>query len=416
MKTLFSLFTCIELRKRVFFVLIILAFFRLGSHIPLYGVDLYAFQSLFKDNSILGFFNLFSGGAISRFSLFSLGILPFINASIIMQLMNIISNRLKELSKDGDFGRKQIASYTRFLTLFLAIVQSLVMVIGFRPYLYPEIHFYFFLIYSIITLAAGAIFVMWLGELITDYGVGNGASLIIFVGIISSIPSYVQSTSVLIQSGVSLTNLFLFLFFLFLMIISIVFFQEADFKIPIQYSKSYANIPMQTSYLPLRLVQSGVMPIIFASALLQFPLILSSYFQTSSFHSFFEQYFSYETLMYNLIFCLLIFFFTFFYNAITFSPNDIANNIKNNGGFILGIRPGTLTAVYLDDILTKLTFIGALFLSIIALVPTLASNITRITSFLGLGGTAILIIVGVAMDLIKQCESYVINHQYEGGF
>ena len=372
-------------------------------------------QNLFNSSGFLGFFNLFSGGALSRFSIFALGILPYINASIIMQLMTITSSGLKELSEEGESGRKQIAQYTRYLAVVLSVIQAIVMTVGFSGYVESEVSNIMFFIYSVISLVAGATLVMWLGELITQNGIGNGASLLIFVGIISSMPSYIQNTIILIKGGTNVVNLIIFLLILLVMIVSIVYVQEAERKVPIQYAKKTIGRKTsdETTFLPLRLIQGGVMPIIFASAIIQFPLMIAQYINNETVQHIVNTHFQYDDLFYNFLFCAFIFFFTYFYTAITFSPEEISNNIKRYGGFVLGIRPGKSTEQYLDKILSKITFIGALFLAVVALVPIGAAQLTQITSFLGLGGTAILIIVGVAMDLVKQTESYIINQQYE---
>tara|TARA_B100000586_G_C20086893_1_gene418082 strand:- start:366 stop:1631 length:1266 start_codon:yes stop_codon:yes gene_type:complete len=413
-----SIFTIPELRGKYFYTIIALGLVRIGSHIPISGVDMDKIQNLFNSGGILGFFNLFSGGALSRFSIFALGILPYINASIIMQLLTITSTYLKELSDEGESGRKQIAQYTRYLAVVLSVVQAVVMTTGFSAYISPDLSRTAFFIYSVVSLVAGATLVMWIGELITERGIGNGASLLIFIGIISSMPSYVQSTVVLLKGGTNIMNLLLFLIIILGMIVSIVYVQEAERKVPVQYAKKVIGKQSQTrhstTYIPLRLIQGGVMPIIFASAIIQFPLMIAQYINSEKVQVILNSYFQYDDLFYNLLFCGLIFFFTYFYTAITFNPEEISNNIKRYGGFILGIRPGKSTEEYLDKILSKITFLGALFLSVVALIPIGAAQLTQITSFVGLGGTAILIIVGVAMDLVKQTESYIINKQYDG--
>ena len=413
-----SIFSISELKNKYLYTIVALGLFRVGSHIPISGVDIERIQNLFTGGGILGFFNLFSGGALSRFSIFSLGILPYINASIIMQLLTISSDSLKELSDEGESGRKQIAQYTRYLAVALSIVQAVVMTVGFSGFIMPGLSYGVFFMYSVVSLVAGATLVMWMGELITERGIGNGASLLIFIGIIASMPSYIHNTAVLLKGGTSVINLIFFLIILFGMIVSIVYVQEAERKVPIQYAKKtigrQAETRSSTTYIPLRLIQGGVMPIIFASAMIQFPLMIGQYISIEKVQVILNSYFQYDDLFYNLLFCGLIFFFTYFYTAITFNPEEISNNIKRYGGFVLGIRPGKSTEEYLERILSKITFIGALFLAVVAMVPIGAAQITQITSFVGLGGTAILIIVGVAMDLVKQTETYIINKQYDG--
>jgi len=391
--------------------------YRLGTHIPIAGVDLNAMKSLFDQGGLLGFFNLFSGGGLSRFSIFGLGVLPYINASIIMQLLTIGWSKLKELSQEGEQGRKQISQYTRYFAILVAVIQATVMAIGFRQFIAPDINFLFFLFYATVGLVAGAAFVMWIGELITEYGIGNGASLLIFTGIIAQMPFYVKNTYVLLSGGASPIGVIILILVLILMVISIIYIQEAQRRIQVQYAKRVVGRKMigaQNTYIPLRLIQGGVMPIIFASAVLQFPLMIFTYVPIDFVQHFFSTYYKYDGVIYNTLFCLLIFFFTYFYTAITFNPQELSDNIKKHGGFITGVRPGTPTVEYLDKIISKLTLLGAVFLAFIALAPIIAANLTHVTSFMGLGGTALLIIVGVAMDIVKQIETYLISHRYEG--
>ncbi|RAP31894.1 preprotein translocase subunit SecY [Candidatus Marinamargulisbacteria bacterium SCGC AG-410-N11] len=418
MENIKAIFKLPELRQKLLYVVIMLFLYRLGSYIPISGLDNELLRSeLFGNNSILGFINLFSGGGLERFSIFALGILPFINASIIMQLMTFISPKLKDLSQEGEAGRKQVAQYTRYLAVVLSIVQGLFFTFSFKPFVSPEIPFYFFVLYATLSLVAGAALVMWMGELITENGIGNGASLLIFVGIIAQIPMYISNTVMLVKAGTNIVNVLILILLLLFMIIAIVFVQEAERRIPVQYAKKVVGRKVtggQTSYIPLRLIQGGVLPIIFASALLQFPLIIGEYIPIESVRTFFAVYYQYDGLAYNLFFCGLIFFFTYFYTAISFNPEELSNAIKRQGGFIMGVRPGQSTVTYLDRIISRLTLIGATFLAFVALVPILGANFTNVTSLMGLGGTAILIIVGVAMDLVKQIEVYIISKRYEG--
>jgi len=417
MEKLLSVFKIPDLRKRVIYSVLLLALYRFGSHVPISGVDLDRLKSLFNQGGILGFVNLFSGGGLSRFSIFALGIIPFINASIIMQLLTVIWPKLKELAEEGEYGRKQIAQYTRYLAIILAIIQSIVMSVGFRGYVSPDVAFMPFLFYSVVGLVAGATLVMWLGEVITEHGIGNGASLLIFIGIIAQMPFYIKNTYILVQGGASPIGVIVLIVVLVLMIAGIVFVQEAQRKIPVQYAKRVVGRKMyggQSTYIPLRLIQGGVLPIIFASALLQFPLMFISHIKLDAVQNFFNTWYRYDGFLYNSFFCLLIFFFTYFYTAITFNPVDLADQIKKYGGFIVGVRPGRPTVDYLESIITKLTLFGAVFLAIIALVPVLTIRITHVDSFAGLGGTALLIIVGVALDLVRQIETHLINYRYEG--
>jgi len=417
MSTFSHIFAIPELRKKIVYTLFIVIVYRLGSHIPISGVDLEAISNLFNQNGILGFFNLFSGGGLSRFSIFALGILPYINASIIMQLLTIAWPKLKELAEEGDAGRKQVAQYTRYLAIALAFVQGTVMAVGFQSFVDPSIPFIVFLFYAVMSLVAGAAFVMWLGELVTENGIGNGASILIFIGIIAQMPGYIRNTYVLISGGASIVGVVILAAVFLAMIVSIVVVQEAERKVPVQYAKRVVGRKMyggQNTFIPLRLIQGGVMPIIFASAVLQFPLMFGQYINVPAIQNFFNTYYRYDGVLYNGFFCLLIFFFTYFYTAITFNPQDLADNIKKYGGFIMGVRPGKSAVEYLEKIITKLTLVGAVFLSLVALVPVVTANLTKVTSFMGLGGTALLIIVGVAMDVVKQIETVIISKKYEG--
>ena len=416
MNLLINSFKIKEIRTKVWYTLVILFIYRFGTHIPIPGVDVDQISNLFSNNNVLGFVNLFSGGALSRFSVFALGILPFINASIIMQLLTIVWPSLKELAEEGESGRKQISQYTRYLAVVLAVFQSLVMSFSFKAFVLPDVNIMFFLFYSVASLTAGATLIMWFGELITENGIGNGASILIFIGIIAQMPLYISNTIVLIQSGTSVVNVAILVFMFILMIAAIVFVQEAERKIPVQYAKRVVGRKMygaQNTYIPLRLIQGGVMPIIFASAVLQFPLLFSQYIPNEAIKNFFDIYYRYDGLFYNTFFCILIFFFTYFYTAITFNPQDLADNIRKYGGFITGVRPGNPTVHYLEKIITTLTFIGAIFLALLALIPIVTANMTNVTSFMGLGGTALLILVGVAMDLVKQIDAIVMSQQYD---
>ncbi len=404
-----------ELKSRLFFTVLIVLIYRIGSHIPIPGVDIERLNSLFDGNGVLGFFNLFSGGSFRRFSIFALGILPYINASIITQLMVVAIPSLKELQEDGESGRKQIAQYTRYLAVALSFIQALVMTAGFREFVFPDVSSTFFLVYSVLILVAGSSFVMWLGELCTEKGIGNGASLLIFVGIVSQMPEYVKNTYILLVSGTGILNVLALISIFVLLILAVVVAQEAQRKVPIQYSKRIGSKTTSSkSFLPFRLIQGGVMPVIFASAMLQFPLLVGQ-LAPQAVGSFLSAYYHYDGVIYNSLFCFLIFFFSYFYAAITFNPEDISENLNKHGGFISGIRPGSETAAFLDSILSKLTLVGALLLALIAILPVLGANVTNVTSFMGLGGTAILIIVGVAMDIVKQFETFFLHRRYGDG-
>jgi preprotein translocase subunit SecY len=402
-----------DLQKKLLFTFMIIFFFRLGINIPISGLDLGALATMFGQGGFFGFLDLFSGGGLSRFSVFALGIIPYINASIIMQLLTVMYPSLKEIQEEGESGRKKIQQYTRFLTMVIAFVQSVGISVGLRSLLLPGISFPLFFVTSVLSLMAGTALVMWLGELITEKGIGNGASIIIFVGIVGEMPSYIVNTVTLVRGGLSLINVFIMVFMLLVVTFGIVMVQEAQRNIPVQYAKRVVGRKMyggQNTYLPMKINQGGVIPIIFASSVLSLPMMLIQFFPQIDF---LNAWLGYGSVLYIIIFSALIFFFTYFYTAITFNPQDLADNIKKYGGFILGIRPGKPTAEYLDAVITRLTFVGATFLALISIVPMVTARATHVTSFMGLGGTALLIIVGVAIDLIRQIETILISNKYE---
>lgn len=412
-----GLFVIPQLRDRFLFTLAMILVVRLGTHITLPGVDVRALTQSFSGEGVLGFVDLFSGGALSRFSIFALGILPYINASIIMQLMMVVWPELKEMAQEGEGGRRQIAQYTRYGALGIAVIQGVVMSLGFRTYVNPQISLFWFVLYATVILAAGSAFVLWLSEIMTDRGLGNGASVLIFVGIIARMPFYISSTYKQIYGGTPIVAVLFFVLVLLAMIVGIVIVQEAERKIPVQYAKRIVGRKMyggQSTYIPLRLIQGGVLPIIFASAVLQFPVMLSGILNFPSLSTFMSRFYSYNGLVYNLSFCFLIFFFSYFYTAISFNPAELADNIKKYGGFVVGVRLGKPTVEYLERIIARLTLVGATTLALIALVPIITANLTKVTAFVGLGGTALLIMVGVAMDLIKNIDAQLVAKRYEG--
>ena len=411
-----ALFNIPDLRRKVLYTLAVLVIFRLGAHIPVAGVDPTKLEAIFGRGNLMGFLDLFTGGALLRFSIFAMGIVPYINASIIMQLLQVVIPQLEALAKEGEAGRKQIAQYTRFLTVGLALVQSVGISFWLRGVMLPSMSFPLFLFGTVVALTAGSTLVMWLGELITERGIGNGASLIIFIGIVSRIPANVAQTVTLIRGGASLMGVVFLLLSFLAMIVAIVIVQEGQRKIPVQYAKRIVGRKMYgggTTYIPLRVNQGGVIPIIFASSVLLFPATLAQYIPLD-FMQTAAKWLSPSGGLYMVMYFALIFFFTYFYTAITFNPKELAENIKKYGGFVTGIRPGKPTADYLEYSISRLTLVGALFLGIIAVVPTIVESLTKITSFQGLGSTALLIMVGVALDLVRQIETHLITRQYEG--
>ncbi|MDR1997326.1 MAG: preprotein translocase subunit SecY [Candidatus Margulisbacteria bacterium] len=408
-----------DLRKKLLFTLAMIAVSRIGTFIALPGINTSGLGDLFANNGVLGFVDLFSGGALTNFSIFSMGIIPYINASIILQLLTVVLPSLKELSQEGESGRRQIAQYTRYLALGLGFFQGLTVAISFLNTELITINtgylsYWWFVLTSALTMVGGTAFLMWISELVTVNGIGNGASLIIFVGIVSRMPNYISSTMKVLQSPSSYLGLFFLIAVLVLVVVGIVIVQDAQRKIPVQYAKKIVGNKMyggQATYIPLKINQGGVLPIIFASSVLMFPAMLANFLPVLAVVA---GALSPGSVWYMAVFAFLIFFFTYFYTAITFNPKELADNIQKYGGFILGVRPGQPTVQYLDKIISQLTFLGATFLAVITILPTVTANITRIYTFMGLGGTALLIMVGVALDLMRQIDMVIVNSKYEG--
>ena len=406
-----------DLRTKLLYTLMMLLVFRVGAHIAVPGINAEAIQQLLS-GQLFGFFDIISGGAFKRFSIFAMSITPYINASIIMQLLKVVIPRLDELSKEGDEGRKVITQYTRYGTVILAFVQGLGMAFALGrsgAILTPGFVSYMVIVMS---LTAGTIFLMWIGERITENGIGNGISLIIFAGIVSRLPSQVSGVIQELAGGIiGYFNILLFIVLALAIIAAIIAVNEGQRRLPIQYAKRVVGRKLyggQSTFLPLKVNAAGVIPIIFAMALMMFPATIGSWMpQTSKFNMFLSTYFNFGSVAYNLVYALLIVFFTYFYVAIIFNPMDVAENIKKYGGFVPGLRPGRPTAEYIDKVLSKLTLAGGTFLALIAILPNFVMGLTGITS-LWFGGTALLIVVGVALDTMKQIESHLLLRNYEG--
>ena len=402
-----------ELRHRVLFTAMILAVYRLGSWIPAPGVDSQAIKDYFggQGSTVLGLLNLFSGGALSQFAIFALGIMPYVTASIILQLMTVVVPRLEQLQKEGEAGMAKINQYTRYLTVILAALQSL----GYA-YLFKRQGILdagagrTFLI--VLTLTAGTTLLMWMGEMITKRGVGNGISLLIFASILTSLPTGISA----LYYGGTMEKLFFPLIAVGI-IVAVVFIQEGQRKIPIQYAKRMIGRRMTaggSTYMPLRVNMAGVIPIIFAAAVMAFPPTVGQYFPQTQ--SFVNAHFSPTNLTYLLLEGFMIIIFTYFYTAVQFNPVDQADQLRKHGGYIPGIRPGPPTAQYLDRVLTRLTLPGALYLAIVAILPSIFIKyfgFSQTTSG-ALGGTSVLIAVGVALDTMRQMESQMMMRSYEG--
>jgi preprotein translocase subunit SecY len=414
------------LRGRILFTLGIVILVQLGNHVPLPGVDTKAFSAALESGglaALAGLLSIFSRG-FSILGVFALGIIPYINASIILQLLTPVIPQLEKLQKDeGEQGRKQIAQYTRYLALVWGIIQSIGIAFALKniPGAVPPENFTpFFIFQSILILTAGSVLVMWFSELITEKGIGNGASLIIFINIVASLPSSFSKTSELVQADSTKIAGVVILVIVFLaMIAAIVFVQEGLRKIPILSAKRQVgpggmNFKKQeTSYLPLRVNQGGVMPIIFASSLLILPISLAQY-ANNEITTQIANALSPSSWIHTVLYVVLIVFFSYFYSTLVINPEDLSKNLKKMGASIPGVRPGKNTSDYVERIINRLTIIGAVFLAAVALVPTAVEQSTGITTFNGLGATSLLILVGVAIDTAKQIQTYVISQRYEG--
>ncbi|MDD4169180.1 MAG: preprotein translocase subunit SecY [Desulfotomaculaceae bacterium] len=415
LSSLFSALKASELRTKLLYTLGMIFVFRLGAHIPVPGVNSERFAELVSSGAIFGFFDVISGGALKNFSVFAMSITPYINASIIMQLLTVVIPHLERLAKEGDEGRKKITQYTRYLTVVLAFVQGLGMVIGVGGALHNPSPVAYFM--TAITITAGTTFLMWTGEQITEKGIGNGISLLIFAGIVSRVPEGITRIIEYLNVGtISILNVLLLVIIGGLVIAAVVLVQEGQRRIPVQYAKRVVGRRVyggQTTHLPLRVNQAGVIPVIFASSLLMFPETLVQWFSNSAFSAFYVQWLGWGTAAHTLFYALLIIGFTYFYTAVIMNPADVADNIKKYGGFIPGLRPGRPTAEYISRVMNKITLVGAVFLALVAILPSFVLLATEIPNIY-FGGTALLIVVGVALDTMKQIESHMLMRSYQG--
>ncbi|AEF93136.1 preprotein translocase, SecY subunit [Desulfotomaculum nigrificans CO-1-SRB] len=404
-----------ELRGKLLFTLAMLFIFRVGAHIPVPGVNPEAFAQLLKGGQLLGFFDVVSGGAFKRASIFAMSITPYINASIIMQLLTVVIPHLERLAKEGEEGRKKITQYTRYFTAVLAFIQAIGMSVALKNALVnPSILNYLIVAVS---FTAGTVLLMWIGEQITDKGIGNGISLLIFAGIVSRIPSAVVSIGEYLKAGtINILSVLLLIVIGALVIAAVVAVQEGQRRIPVQYAKRVVGRRVyggQTSHLPLKVNQAGVIPIIFASSLLMFPGQIASWFHGNAVADWYLRWFAWGGVLNSIIYAMLIIGFTYFYTAVIMNPVDMAENIKKYGGFIPGLRPGRSTAEYIGRVMSKITLAGAVFLAAIAILPNIILALTRIPNVY-FGGTALLIVVGVALDTMKQIESHLLMRSYQG--
>ncbi|MGI6330941.1 MAG: preprotein translocase subunit SecY [Zhaonellaceae bacterium] len=403
-----------ELRGKIIFTLLMFLVFRLGAHIPAPGINPAVLEQLMGSGNLFGFFDLISGGAFKNFTIFAMGITPYINASIIMQLLTVIIPSLESLAKEGQEGRKKIAEYTRYTTVILGAIQAIGMTYYLRSALVNPGFWSYALI--VVTLSAGTAFLMWLGELITERGIGNGISLIIFAGIVSGLPRGIFTLyQYVVLDMVSIITIIVYLIMSVVVIAGVVAIHEGERKIPVQYAKRVVGRRVyggQSTHIPLKVNQSGVLPVIFAMSILMFPSTIASWFPNNSFAKAVVKFLDFSSIWYMIIYALLIIFFAYFYTAISFNPVDVADNMKKHGGFIPGLRPGRPTAEYIEKILSRITLSGAIFLAIIALLPNILYAITGLN--LQFGGTGLLIVVGVALETMKQLEAHLLMRHYQG--
>lgn len=422
LKKIEEIFSVPELRKRVLFTLFLLIVYRIGTHVPTPGIDAEALSQFFarQSGNILGFFDMFTGGALSRLTVFGIGIMPYISASIIIELLAVVMPHLAELKKQGADGREKITKYTRYGTVGISLIQALGIAIGLESMTSPDgmpvvvTAGWGFRFVTTITLTAGTVFLMWLGEKITEKGIGNGISMIIFAGIVAAIPTGVLNTIRIVKTGeLQLITLLVVVAIMVIVTAAIVFMEISQRRLPIQYVRkggTGAN-RVSNSYLPLKLNPAGVIPIIFAASIISFPNMLSS-FSTNPVMQQIGFWFSPSSFVYYIIYVAMLIFFTYFYTSITFNPDDIARNINNGGGVIPGKRPGAATSEFIDYTLSRLTFVGAIYLSAVAILPQLIVQNFNVPFYFG--GTSLLIVIGVGMDVIQKIESHLVTHNYDG--
>jgi preprotein translocase subunit SecY len=415
-----NVFKIAELKSRLLFTFALLAVYRIGAHIPTPGINGEELSKFLTERggALMGFFDMFSGGALSRVTIFALGIMPYISASIILQLLTVVIPSLARLAKEGEAGRKKITRYTRYGTVLISIVQSFGISVGLEQMAdgaFIANPGWAFRLMTVLTLTAGPAFIMWLGEQITERGIGNGISLIIFAGIVARFPAAVASTFNLIKAGeISIFLLVALVAMMIVVIGFIIYMERGQRKIPVQYAKRVVGRKVyggQSTHLPLKINTSGVIPPIFASSIIMFPATVAGFIQIPWVQSLARQM-SPGTVLYDVLYSSMIFFFAYFYTAVVFNPVDVADNLKKYGGYIPGIRPGQKTAEYLYRVLNRLTFVGGVYLIAVCLLPTLLIQQLNVPFYFG--GTSLLIVVGVALDTISQMESHLVTRSYDG--
>lgn len=414
--SLSNIFKITELRNKILYTLMMFAVFRAGIHIPVPGVEASVIESLFTSGNLFGLLDLFAGGALSKFSIFAMSITPYINASIIMQLLQSVVPQFEAWSKDGEDGRKKIAKVTRYGTVVLGFVQAAGMAFALRANNALVNNDFLSVFVVAIILTAGTCLLMWIGEQITAYGIGNGISLIIFAGIVARLPDGLETIYQYIQNGtINMFQAFLFAVIALAMIAVVVAVTQGQRRIPIQYAKRVVGRKMyggHSTFLPLKVNQAGVIPIIFASSVLMFPVTIAQFIDNEFVHKA-ADLFTWGTPLQTALYAILIFIFTYFYTAISINITDMADNMKKYGGFIPGIRAGKPTADYVDNVMTKITLAGAVFLAVVAIIPNFLGSITGVQGVY-FGGTALLIVVGVALDTMQQIESLMVTRHYKG--
>jgi preprotein translocase subunit SecY len=418
-----NIFKIPELKRRILFTAALLIVYRIGVHVPVPGIDAAALASFFAraKGTLLGLFDMFSGGALERLSVFALGIMPYISASIILQLLTVVIPHLEQLKKEGEQGRKKITQYTRYGTVLLSLIQGFGIAVGLESMSAPGgapvviSPGWSFRLLTVITLTAGTAFIMWLGEQITERGIGNGISLIIFTGIVCRLPAAISNSFRLMRTGEMSIFIMLILVVMMVAVVGfIIFVEQGQRRIPVQYAKRVVGRRMyggQSTHLPLKINTSGVIPPIFASSIIMFPATIANFINVPWMQNV-AGYMRPGTGVYELLFIGFIFFFCYFYTAVTFNPVDVADNMKKAGGYIPGIRPGKRTADYIDKVLTRITLGGAIYVSAVCVLPTILIAQFNVPFYFG--GTALLIVVGVAIDTVAQIESHMLSRHYEG--
>lgn len=424
--TLSNIFKVGDLRRKVIFTLLMLVVFRIGSHVPVPNINVAILEQFGEQNNVFGFLNTFSGGALARFSIFAMGIMPYITASIIMQLLSMdVVPKFTEWAKEGEAGRRKIAQFTRYGTVILGFIQALGLSIGFNN-LYPglviepSISTYLFIA---VTLTAGTAFLMWLGEQITEFGIGNGISIIISAGIIAAIPDGLRAiyAAEFVNAGDALflhiVKALIILLVLVAIVVGVIFVQQGIRKIPVQYAKRVVGRRMyggQSTHIPLKVNTAGVMPVIFAISLVVFPPTIANFWSGNAVADWIILNFNYQEPLGMLIYVLLIIGFTYFYTFVQINPIQLADNMKKNGGYIPGIRPGKTTVEYITRTLNRITCVGAIFLSAISILPVIFTTLSNLPQQVQIGGTSLLIVIGVVLDTMKQIDSQLIKRHYQG--